>query len=108
MSLNIALDLEAGMLQIVVSVNRECTCSCNTKRKRYEHAFYVQGVNIFEKNTFEDKRKGKEQECSVCSDKTNTFMDCCQKPVCKGCFIEWFGNNTKVTCPCCRDKITFK
>lgn len=62
-------------------------------------------VDIFQINTF-DSLKGK-SECVICYEKTITVLNCCEKNMCRSCFLKWFQKERKEKCPHCRKKIDF-
>lgn len=43
------------------------------------------------------------EDCFVCTERVNTFLMCCRKPICRKCFDRWTIKEGKVTCPHCRD-----
>lgn len=62
---------------------------------------------LLEKNTFQGW-KGSSEECIVCTNPTQTFMNCCQASCCKDCFKKWVVEKMKTSCVHCRSKIDLK
>ncbi len=45
--------------------------------------------------------KGDKDTCLICSDEdnmTDQYLTCCQKPVCRSCFVEWYTKRRNMNC----------
>ena len=56
----------------------------------------------FENMTFQHPKR-KCEECLYCTDPTDQYLDCCQKPICRECFGRLYHEFGETTCPHCRE-----